>query len=153
VWLDDNANPVAYLQSAEVGFACGLPGLRTTDTRFPPVQGELVVVLVWECVRPARPQDTVFVHLYGPQGGLPLDIYDSDPVLRLLPMASWQPGDIVRDVRYLDVSEIADLNDTVIGVGVYNRLKNERLAVTDAQGYLLTENTFFYPLRLEQAGQ
>ena len=141
------------LRSASVDLARGRAGLRTSDTRFAPMQGELVIVLEWECVHPARPQDTVFVHLYGPQGGPPLVSYDNDPVLRLLPMASWQAGDVVRDIRYLDVSALADLDGTTIGVGMYNWLKNERLAVTDPQGTHLTDNVFTFRVDLAAGEQ
>jgi len=151
VWLDDQANVVAYLRSVKVDFAHGAAGLRTSDTRFPHRQGELVIVLVWECVRPARPQDTIFVHLYGPHGGFPIDGNDGDPVLRLLPMASWQPGDIVRDVRYLDVSQLSDLGGTTIGVGVYNWLKGDRLVAADPQGRELVGNVYLYPMPLAVA--
>jgi hypothetical protein len=153
VWLDDQANVVAYLRSIKVDSARGAAGLRTSDTRFPPAQGELVIVLVWECVRPAHPQDTVFVHLYGPHGGFPIEGNDGDPVLRLLPMASWQPGDIVRDVRYLDVSQLTDLRGTAIGIGVYNWLKSERLIATDSQGFQLADNVYPYPMTLAVAEQ
>jgi hypothetical protein len=153
VWFDDKANVVAYLKQVKVDLARGYTGLRTSDTRFLPVQGELVIILVWECVQPARSQDTIFVHLYGPQGGFPLNNYDGDPVLRLLPMASWQPGDVVRDVRYLDISGIPELEGARIGIGVYNWLRGERLAVAAPQGPQYIDRVYYSPVPLHVTRQ
>lgn len=98
----------------------------------------LTLHLTWLSLAPAGPHDTIFVHL-GQPGQPPIAQADGDAWLGMLPLATWQPGDIIREQRIISLPATAADGD-VLRLGVYNRVTGERLPGRTAAGALLPDN-------------
>lgn len=92
--------------------------------------GRVVVPLTWTVIGPPPGPLTVFVHFYGPDGGL-LAQADAPPGGGLVPVGLWTPGDVIRDSAVLEVN-VADLRvgSYRISVGLYDPITGERLPAT-----------------------
>ena len=89
----------------------------------------LHLTLQWLSIGGASPDDTVFIHLSGPDFA-PVAQADGDALGGLLPLYVWQAGDIIEDRRI-----VADLpaGEYDLIVGLYNRSTGERLAATGGE--------------------
>lgn len=108
-------------------------------------QGEdhLVVTLDWHCLSALEGPYTVFVHLYSSDGAL-LSQADGIPLGGVFSFAYWQPGDAMRDVRYLPLP--TDQESAVVGVGLYRSDTGERAVTVDGTGRTLVDGTWRMPL-------
>jgi hypothetical protein len=89
----------------------------------------------WSTQATLPPQMTIFVHL-GQPGQPPLAQADGDTWREMLPLSTWQPGDLIHDVRSLPRLSLdeAPENSLEIRIGVYNRLDGRRLPGTLIEG-------------------
>jgi hypothetical protein len=90
------------------------------------MDGALHLTLHWRSIVPPNPDDTIFVHVAGPDF-VPAAQADGDALGGLLPLSTWQPDDIIEDRRA--VSGLPP-GEYVVIVGLYNRSTGERLEVT-----------------------
>ncbi len=98
------------------------------------VSGDDLDVTLWWDNRQTPEQDvTLFLHVYDATGNLVAQ-GDGYPLLGLFPPQKWQPGDVVRDRRYITLPEgLADQDYTVV-LGWYDTSSGERLPAFDEQG-------------------
>jgi len=100
--------------------------------------GRLRVTLHWRSIGAARPHDTIFVHIY--HASKLIAQSDGDSLGNLVPLTTWRHGDIIKDVRMLDLPAEVAGDEPTIGVGLYNRVTAERIAAYDAAGSPLPDN-------------
>lgn len=103
--------------------------------------GEWRVMLAWRCLAPARPDDTIFVHL-GLAGQPPLAQADGDLLGGLVPAAACHAGDLVVDRRVLSLPAGTLPDGAQVRVGAYNRADGYRLRATDATGAPLPDESW-----------
>jgi hypothetical protein len=116
------------------------------DCQIEPSDGELVLDLWWYGQQVPDRGLTVFVHVYDENGQLVAQA-DGYPLLGLFPPQRWQPGDVVRDVRYIALpgrhaqQTVADGRYTIV-VGWYDPVTGQRLPAFDRQGRPVANNAF-----------
>ena len=93
---------------------------------------ELVLKLWWYCLEVPEEDVTVFVHVYDEAGQLVAQA-DGYPLLGLFPAQRWQPGDLVRDLRYITLPDNASTSYTV-ALGWYSTASGQRLLALDQYG-------------------
>jgi hypothetical protein len=98
----------------------------------------LVVSLTWRAGERMESDDTVFVHLVGPDGALASQA-DGYPLMGLSPFWSWEAGQVMEDVRYLDADHI-DADGYAVWVGLYNANTGDRLQAADSDGGSLPDD-------------
>ena len=81
------------------------------------------LTLIWNCLAPLSPDETIFVHVFDAQGQLVAQA-DGAPLHELFPLSECQPGEQIRDVRSLTLPT----GTFTIKVGVYNRATQQRLS-------------------------
>jgi hypothetical protein len=101
--------------------------------------GQLALTLTWLSLSPAQPHDTIFAHL-GLVDQPPIAQADGDAWLGMLPLAIWQPGDTIREQRFLPFTEETLPERHSLMIGVYNRVTGERLPATTPEGEPLLDN-------------
>jgi len=111
------------------------------------VGGSLTVDLHWRSLQVIRGPYTVFVHLYADDGRLVAQ-GDGPPLGGTFPFRSWQRGDIVRDIRHIELPEDLKPGEYVMGVGLYRSDTGERAPAVDGVGRMLSENMFRVKVRL-----
>jgi hypothetical protein len=88
---------------------------------------------------------TAFVHLLGPQNpanNSPIwGQKDSEPCHGFYPTAVWREGEIIRDQVSFEVAADAPLGVHELSVGFYTWPDFQRLAVGDADSFVLGEIT------------
>jgi hypothetical protein len=94
---------------------------------------DLLVTLWWYGQQTPGEDITVFLHVYDGAGQL-LTQGDAYPLQGLFPAQRWQPGDIVRDVRYVTLPEGAEGQPYTVAVGWYNTATGQRLPAFDQHG-------------------
>jgi 4-amino-4-deoxy-L-arabinose transferase-like glycosyltransferase len=98
----------------------------------------LCLVLNWQSAGNLAADYTVFVHFAGPinpsTGGPLWTQHDGMPVDGLRPTTSWQPGEIIRDMRVVFVPLDAPKATYQLNVGLYHPATGERLPVRDQAG-------------------
>jgi len=108
-----------------------------------PSQG-LRVTLVWRCLTPTNTDYTVFVHLLSPGGqmigqhdGWPGNGFRLTELWQPMPFkrtSQWSPGDVFRDVHYLQLSPHAPAAKALLKVGMYDLESGQRLAAFESHG-------------------
>ncbi|MCZ7674530.1 MAG: hypothetical protein M5U34_49090 [Chloroflexi bacterium] len=93
--------------------------------------------------RAAPPHLTIFTHL-GQPGSPPAAQADSDSWQGALPLANWQPGDLIIDERRLPLPP--DEGEWQVWLGVYNWVTGERLTAQDEAERPLPNNIVVIPL-------
>lgn len=88
----------------------------------------LSLTLRWQAVGEASPDETIFVHVSGPDLN-PVVQADGDALGGLLPLTAWNRDDIIEDRR--TVTNLPP-GDYAVIVGLYNRSTGERLPVSGA---------------------
>jgi hypothetical protein len=107
--------------------------LQLAETTFD--EGRQRVTLVWNCLAPLSPDETIFMHVFDAQGQLVTQA-DGAPLRELFPLSECKSGEQIRDVR-----EVAALNGTfTVKTGVYNRATQQRLTAIDSNDQPLTDN-------------
>ncbi|MHB1354343.1 MAG: hypothetical protein ACYCZF_00030 [Anaerolineae bacterium] len=97
------------------------------------------VVLHWQIREKAVQDVTVFMHLYNEQGQL-ISQSDGYPVMNMSRPASWQPGDVWRDVRILHLPADLAAGEYTIKVGWYTTVDGLRLEATGPGGLQFQED-------------
>lgn len=93
--------------------------------------GEFEVRFDWRRLGPLDPDDTVFVHVFAPDGRQVLGA-DGDAWGGMLPPAAWPEDGVIEDVRRLDAAGLAP-GAYRVTAGVYHRPSNRRYAALDPQ--------------------
>ncbi len=99
------------------------------------MQTTSVLTLIWNCLAPLSPDETIFVHVFDAQGQLVMQA-DGAPLRELFPLSECQPGEQIRDLRDLALPA----GTTTIKTGVYNRATQQRLTAIDRNGQPLSDN-------------
>jgi len=119
--------------------------LQEIDARL--AGSELTVELHWRSRQVLPGPYTVFVHLYASDGQL-LAQADGLPLGGTFPLRLWECGDMVRDVRHIELLEGLDPTECAIGVGIYRSDTGERAPAIDWRGEALSDGMFRHRVRL-----
>ncbi len=93
------------------------------------------LTLIWNCLAPLSPDETIFVHVLDASGQLVAQA-DGSPLHELFPLSECQPGEQIRDVRSVTLPS----EPYTVKVGVYNRATNQRLNANDRNGQALPDD-------------
>jgi hypothetical protein len=116
----------------ELASAQMLPGPLPPGSSFP-------LILYWRALAAVGEDMTVFVHLVAPDGRIVAQA-DADPLGGRYPTSVWQPGEMVRDERRLQLPH--DASGTYeLRVGWYRRGTGERLRLPGVPGDALRLGT------------
>ena len=85
-------------------------------------EGQTQLAITWQAEATVETDALVFLHLLDAEGSL-LGQADGHPLLGMLPFWAWQPGQVVRDVRYL---EPVSSGEYVVRVGLWEPTTGER---------------------------
>lgn len=96
--------------------------------------GRVMLTTTWQMMNPAQGAPTVFAHLLQADGSLAAQA-DGDPIRGLYPLAQWQAGETVRDVRAF---EGTPSDAATVAFGVWDPAAGARWAALDAGGARLT---------------
>lgn len=97
--------------------------------------GKQTLKLIWKCLAPLSPDETIFLHVLDASGQL-IAQADGAPLHGLFPLNECQPGEQIRDVRL-----ITPLAGTLaVKTGVYNRVTQQRLTALDNSGQPFPDN-------------
>ena len=112
------------------------------DVQLIPDGNELIVRSTWWTNAPPPAHLTLFTHLIQP-GSQPVAQADGDSWQNTLPLANWQPGDLIIDERRLPMPPNSE--DWQITIGVYNWVNGERLTGIDNEKRPLPDNSYVLP--------
>jgi hypothetical protein len=109
--------------------------LREIDlnTTSAPAGGQVLVDLEWQGLQTIGDDYTVFVHLIGPDGLVHGQV-DMWPVSGTRATSTWQPGEIILDPYFVQVSPEAPAGNYQVEVGLYLLATGERLRVLNSAG-------------------
>ncbi|MBC7263246.1 MAG: glycosyltransferase family 39 protein [Chloroflexi bacterium] len=94
----------------------------------------LRITVYWQSLAPMSRDYSVFVHLFGHKRQ-PIGQHDSYPGRGTYPTSLWQPGDIVRDIYTVQISDEAITPSKVqVEIGLYDLETYSVLPVRDASG-------------------
>ncbi|MBN1286452.1 MAG: hypothetical protein JXB47_13720 [Anaerolineae bacterium] len=88
---------------------------------------QLALALDWTALDTPGRDWTVFVHVYG-EADAPLAQHDGYPLLGLLPLWAWTPGEQIHDLRYVDLPPDLAPGAYRVALGVYDANTGERAA-------------------------
>ena len=97
------------------------------------------LTLLWNCLAPLNPDETIFVHVLDAHGQLVTQA-DGAPLRELFPLSECRPGEQIHDIRSLTLPTDA----FTIKAGVYNRATQQRLNAIDAQRQSIPDNAFTF---------
>jgi hypothetical protein len=100
------------------------------------------LTLIWNCLAPLGPDETIFVHIFDASGRL-IDQADGAPLHGLFSLSECQPGEQIRDVRSLALPA----DTATIKTGVYNRATQQRLEAIDTIGNPLIDDAVIVDAR------
>lgn len=113
--------------------------LRGYDLSAPPQSNTpLTVTLYWQAQAAQSHDYTVFVHLFDEAGEM-LDQDDGPPRAGWYPTFAWEAGDMIVDVRRLDLPELSAGQTVHVRVGMYLPADLTRLPVLDSAGQPLPD--------------
>ena len=98
----------------------------------------IAITLTWQAISPAKPTDTIFVHLVGPDGQV-LAQADGDSLDGLIRPSAWQPGQIIIDQRTIALTGPRP-TPVQLRVGMYSRESGQRYTAVSAAGIASPEN-------------
>ncbi len=98
----------------------------------------LVIALDWTANAPPKADWTVFVHLYDAEGKLVAQ-HDGYPLLGLMPLWAWAPGEHVHDLRYVDLPPDLPPGGYRVVTGVYDAGSGARVDAVDAAGEVFSD--------------
>ncbi len=104
--------------------------------------GRLKLTLFWRALGLPQQDYTIFVHLLNPADGALLSQDDRRPLDGDFPTTLWRPGDVMRTVHTLQLSEAPRPTLYILEVGLYNWKTGQRLPLfqdgqaTDSAVYL-----------------
>jgi len=102
---------------------------------------ELTVDVDWRSLQVLNEPYTVFLHLYSDDGRLVAQA-DGLPLGGAWPLPLWEPGDIVRDVRHVELPEGLAPGEYTIGLGLYRSDTGQRAPAIDQHGDPLPEGMY-----------
>jgi hypothetical protein len=112
-------------------------GLRLVGVQAVREEGGLRVTLTWACLAPPDEDVTVFLHVLDDAGAL-VGQRDGYPLAGAAPPAFWQPGDVWRDVRQVELRKGTD--PASLRLGLYRPADGARVAARDAAGAPLPDD-------------
>ncbi len=119
--------------------------IQLLESQVEDLGNKVVLDLWWYSHQVPQDDLTVFLHLYDAAGNLVAQA-DGYPLLGLYPPTSWQPGDLVHDIRYLSLPDGATLEGHRILVGWYDKATADRQPAVDRDGLPAPDNAIqIYP--------
>lgn len=106
----------------------------------------LQVRLSWSTEAPLPPNLTIFTHL-GRVGEPPLSQADGDAWRGMLPLAAWQPGDLIHEWRTLERPAAGE--ELYLQIGMYDRATGERLRAVTGDGRPLADDAYVQAAGIE----
>lgn len=131
------ANPPIQPADYRLGETIRLFGYELDDSRFRP-GGDLVVILYWEALGPAKADYTIFNQLLGPDFQLHGQM-DGPPLAGHWPTTRWQAGQKFMDKFIIPIDETAPTGEYSLLVGMYELQSGLRATATQA-GQPLPDN-------------
>ncbi len=98
----------------------------------------LTLTLYWRAQKAVAQDYKVFVHVLAADGAM-LTQNDGPPRNGWYPTSVWQAGDVIPDVRRLDIPELSPGQTLQLNVGMYRPDDFTRLAVFDGDGHMLPD--------------
>jgi hypothetical protein len=98
------------------------------------------LTLIWNCLAPLSSDETIFVHVFDTGSRLAAQA-DGDPLRELFPLSECQPGEQIRDVRFVALPA----EPYTVKVGVYNRATSQRLNASDMNGRAIPDDAVTIP--------
>jgi hypothetical protein len=95
---------------------------------------QLTMTLYWEALNEISQDYTTFIHLLDEDGNL-INQHDSQPQDGMYPTSIWDVGEVVADMKILQLEDDKDLHELNLAIGVYNLETLERLPVFDIQSF------------------
>ncbi len=102
---------------------------------------ELAIALEWQVRGLVSGNPTIFTHWIGPDGKL-VTQSDGDALRGLYPIAAWQPGERIQEVRVLRGMSTFDGR---VALGVWDPGLGERWSAVVEASTLLPDNVFYLP--------
>lgn len=99
---------------------------------------QITVKTEWQALAPGEGMPTIFTHWLGADGALVAQA-DGDPLQGLYPIAQWQAGEVVQDVRVIND---APPGEGVVTLGVWDPASGERWQITTMAGQILPDEGF-----------
>ena len=135
----DPSGTVKIIEAGGLAASQSSQPIATFDGRLQLIEATLDrdnhrLALIWNCLAPLDPDETIFVHVFDAQGQLVTQA-DGAPLRELFPLSACQPGEQIRDLRDFALPSDA----FAIKVGVYNRVTQQRLEAVDASGNELAD--------------
>jgi hypothetical protein len=103
------------------------------------------LTLLWQTDLPIEQEYSIFVHVLD-HNQQRLSQVDGVPYGGLYPLSHWLPGQLIKDVRPLDLHGQA----SQIAIGVYDPTTDQRLPAVDAAGQPLLNDSFLVPVMHEE---
>lgn len=113
------------------------------DVRVIPDNGAFIVRTSWWTNASPPPHLSLFTHL-GLPNQPPVAQADGDSWQDTLPLANWQPGDLIIDERRLIIPPGSE--NFPVSLGIYNWVNGERLPGFDAAERPLPDNIYVIPI-------
>jgi len=104
--------------------------------------GRVRLTTYWRTEAAVETDVTIFAHLLGPDGTLVAQA-DGYPLLGMLPFWVWEPGEVVRDVRYFDPMPSGEYT---IELGVWEPATGERWSAVGSPDTPLPDNVWSLPV-------
>jgi hypothetical protein len=95
------------------------------------------LTLLWQTNQTLDQNYSIFIHVLNSEGSL-ISQADGVPYDGLYPLPNWRPGQLISDVRSLDIGSQA----VAVAIGLYDPATGQRLPAYDAGGQPLPEDRF-----------
>jgi 4-amino-4-deoxy-L-arabinose transferase-like glycosyltransferase len=135
-----------------LGGQFALVGYTLSDLS-PQVGGETTLTLYWQALQAITTDYTVFAHIIDPLTTTIFAGSDSQPVQGTRPTTTWQVGEIIEDVHFLNVSADAIPNIYELEIGAYTQTESgfTRLRVITADGGMANDYEYLTRVRIVPA--
>ncbi|MCL4303263.1 MAG: hypothetical protein KJ077_46685 [Anaerolineae bacterium] len=101
------------------------------------------LTLYWRPTSPFPADYTVFIHFRAADGFVRSQA-DGPPVSGHYPTTTWQPGEIIQDIRYFPEGNLVQADH--LAVGLYDPATGQRLPAFDTRGNRLADDMLIIPL-------
>ncbi len=133
-WVGDvRETPATEKRLGQFG---GVAELRQVETQA--AGGTMQLTLYWVALQPARPTDTIFIHVIDAAGAL-VGQGDGESLGGLLPPSAWRVGQEIVDRRPVVSEGLLPPGEYRLTVGMYDRSTGNRYPAYDRTGQAMPE--------------
>ncbi|MGC9358542.1 MAG: hypothetical protein ACP5GX_11775, partial [Anaerolineae bacterium] len=99
---------------------------------------EITVEAEWQALDTMEGMSTVFTHWLAKADGALVTQADGDPLRGLYPLASWQPGEVIQEVRFIKGAT----TEGIVALGIWDPASGTRWEAVDAAGEPLPDQSY-----------